>query len=491
MKQTKFKKGFVFRRFEGTPETDIVRMEDIDEVFIPLHQGFGAEVKPLVKIGDKVKRGEIIGRNDDTISTPVHASISGTVTEIAYIHENNHIVNAIKIKGDGSSDFAKLDGSKPDWKKLKSKELQRLLYEGGVTGLDNGGIPTIFNSSVVGPRDVEHLIINGVNGDIFNIDNEVILHDDNLMKVQEALMMLKEIMPKAQTTFVLNEGEKKLGNKLNECNVRIVQPKYPMNFDEVIVPVVTGKKFPHGYLAANIGVIVLTPQTLLHVYEAVVEGKAVVERIVALGGKPWKKNCNLITPIGTSVGEIVKQFIGDVDSRVLINSLLTGLSVEHHTHSIDRGTVCLIAVKENDERGKMVFTKPGSNFHSYSKSFTASLNKKTEMACDTNIKGEHRPCINCGYCQDVCPVNLLPFILQRHVEYNVINEKLVRYGIFDCIGCNLCSYVCPSKIDLSGIIREGEEKLLEEDYARDEYIPQKFDLKGLEDFRKLKGIQQK
>ena len=115
---------------------------------------------------------------------------------------------------------------------------------------------------------------------------------------------------------------------------------------------------------------------------------------------------NLITPIGTGIGQIVKQFIGDVDSRVLINSLLTGLSVEHHTHSIDRGTVCLIAVKENDERGKMVFTKPGSNFHSYSKSFTASLNSNTEMACDTNIKGEHRPCINCGYCQDVCPVNL-------------------------------------------------------------------------------------
>ena len=78
---------------------------------------------------------------------------------------------------------------------------------------------------------------------------------------------------------------------------------------------------------------------------------------------------------------------------------------------------------------------------------------------DTNIHGEHRPCIACTYCDNVCPVGILPHLLHRYVQRGVIDETIVRYRIFDCIDCNLCTYVCTSKIPLAQLMRKGKDSL--------------------------------
>jgi len=55
----------------------------VAEVAIPLHQHIGAPAEPVVKKGDKVKRGEVIGKVPaGALGARVHASISGTVVEV-------------------------------------------------------------------------------------------------------------------------------------------------------------------------------------------------------------------------------------------------------------------------------------------------------------------------------------------------------------------------------------------------------------------------
>ena len=55
-------------RFEGAPGTKLLPSSMPSQVVIPLKQGFGREVPALVKRGDMVKAGQIIGRDDETIS---------------------------------------------------------------------------------------------------------------------------------------------------------------------------------------------------------------------------------------------------------------------------------------------------------------------------------------------------------------------------------------------------------------------------------------
>jgi electron transport complex protein RnfC len=52
------------------------------QVVIPVNQHFGAPNKPLVSIGDKVIRGQLIAAAPGPMTVPVHASISGVVKKI-------------------------------------------------------------------------------------------------------------------------------------------------------------------------------------------------------------------------------------------------------------------------------------------------------------------------------------------------------------------------------------------------------------------------
>ena len=48
-----------------------------------LSQHVGVPASPVVKVGDKVTVGQVVGRvPDDKLGTHVHASINGTVTDV-------------------------------------------------------------------------------------------------------------------------------------------------------------------------------------------------------------------------------------------------------------------------------------------------------------------------------------------------------------------------------------------------------------------------
>ena len=51
------------------------------KVRIPLSQHIGAPAVAVVKVGDKVERGQRLAEPVKGLSVAIHASISGTVTE--------------------------------------------------------------------------------------------------------------------------------------------------------------------------------------------------------------------------------------------------------------------------------------------------------------------------------------------------------------------------------------------------------------------------
>ncbi|MBK8325628.1 MAG: hypothetical protein IPL02_00565 [Moraxellaceae bacterium] len=51
-------------------------------LIIPLLQHIGEEAKPIVAMGDHVLKGQKIGEVRAFVSTPVHASTSGTIVDI-------------------------------------------------------------------------------------------------------------------------------------------------------------------------------------------------------------------------------------------------------------------------------------------------------------------------------------------------------------------------------------------------------------------------
>lgn len=496
MKAKTFSGGYKFEKFIGQPQDRLEALSIPPQVIIPLLQGLGSPLKSQVKIGDEVRCGQIIARDENVISSPVHSSINGKVIQISKMNYFNREVEMVIIEKVLGGDFKKGDNllGQPDeerwWENAPVEEIEEVLYKSGVTSLDREGIPTRFKTSFISPGEVEDLIIHGVGSESYNISLELLLEGKNLYNFVEGLKILKKIMPGAKVHLALNEKNKEIIERVGKLTVNLdrfdifpVVAKYPQGYDEVLIPTLLGKKFPYGYSAANIGIVVLNIQAVLGVYEAI-GGKPLIERTIALCGPSFKENLHIRVRVGTPLEFIIKGRLKEGPHRLILNSLLTGFELKDLSLPVDRTFSQIIAIPENRKREFLTFLRLGPRRDSYSGTFPSKF-LKISKTLDTNFHGEQRPCIQCGYCISACPVGINPTLLDRISKVG-INETLMRYGIFNCIDCNLCTYVCPSKISLAKNLKQAKNKLIEAGCDNYICILPKFNLKGLEEYKGIK-----
>ena len=123
-----FKGGFRFRNYAGQALPILVESRIPPRVIIPLRQGFGTEVKPLVKVGDAVFAGQIIARDDNTISSPIHSSINGVVEDIKRMNYFKREINMVVIRASNlSAEVPRLPGHSHEWWKLSNEQIEELL----------------------------------------------------------------------------------------------------------------------------------------------------------------------------------------------------------------------------------------------------------------------------------------------------------------------------------------------------------------------------
>ena len=487
-----FRGGYKFRNYDGQAKHVMAVSPMPSKVIIPMRQGFGQEVKPLVKKGDAVFAGQIIGRDDNSISSPVHASINGVVEDIKRMNYFKRDITMVVISAaNSSSEISLLPGHSSEWGRLSSEEIEKLIYLSGVSSLDREGIPTRFRSSIISPDDVKHLIIHGVGSEPYNISLDLLLEGKNLLRFFEGIKILKRVMQKSKVHLAVNSYKKgiieqlvKLSSGLEWLDIYPLEPKYPQGYDEMLVPTILNQRFPYGYSAANIGVVVLNIQAVLGVYEAVTEGRPYIERILALCGPSMKENIHVKVRVGTSLGDVISSRLKtDKPSRVVLNSLLTGVLLNDFNLPINRAFSHIVAIPETKSREFLSFMRLGSNRDSCSRTFLSKFIPGSVKAADTNSHGEERPCISCTFCEEVCPVGIIPHLLSKYVKRGIIDETLMNYDIFNCIECGLCSFVCPVKIPLLAHMKEGHEKLTMQGCDRTQCILPYFDLKGIEEYR--------
>ncbi len=461
--------GYRFN-FKGAPEDRLIELGLPAKVLIPLEDGCGREVQPLVTEGDKVKAGQIVGRSQEP-SNPVHASVSGRVeslTRLAYLHGGT---NALVIKADGATDWQPLAGHAPEWQRLSQDQIKGLLFASGVIAHDGEGIPTGFNTSSVSSQEVEALIIQGVEDTPYHPSLSVLIAGARCEHFIEGLAILNKVLPRANIALAINNRRQDLLKTLvlklkhfKGLKLYSLAPKYPQSNEWVLARTILGGSAKK--LIRSKKVVVLSVATVLLVRDAVVEGKPLIERIVALGGPGWKENYHIRVRVGTPLEDIASRYLRPMQSRLIPNNLLTNEAITDLSFPVDRNLASLAAIPETTKRQIFPFLRLGTDDRSYSRAFISAFNPFMAKSCDTNINGEARPCIFCGYCEEICPADIIPHLFDKHVERNLINKGLIDHGIFDCVECNLCTYICPSKISLAESIKLGKQKLVELGFVR-------------------------
>ncbi|HHY10261.1 MAG TPA: hypothetical protein GX528_06820, partial [Firmicutes bacterium] len=408
MKFTKIDKAFAGGyRFNpaGKPQDKIIDFGIPAQAVIPLTAKSGEKVPPVVEAGAEVKAGQLIGGDE---KNPVRASVAGKVkgfTKLAPLEED-----AVVIETDQTAGWEPLGGFKPQWQDLPAKKLQALLISAGVLGSG---------------EKIEEIIIKGIEDTPYDLSLAVLLAEERHAEFFEGLRILRSAFPEAGIHLAVNEAREHLIARLRQnkdlpwLNLYSLSPKYPQSWREKLVPaILPGTAFDSKQ------VLVLPITAVFDSLAAVTQGKPVLDRLISLGGLGWQENVHLRVRLGTPVGEITRVYLKQGDYRLILNNVLVNRALTDLSLPISAGHVSLAAVPEKRKR------------RSFLTSFFRGVGLGAEHGEDTAVEGETMPCIFCGFCEDACPAGLLPHLLEKYVKRDIIDDNLIKYGVYDCIDCN-------------------------------------------------------
>ncbi len=396
-------------------------------VIIPLSQHIGAPAKAEVKIGDEVKRYQLIGSPPGFVSAPVHASISGKVIAIGdFLHPSGRMIPSIVIESDGKDEALPLIDN-TEYLDLSPDEIKRLVRDAGIVGLGGAAFPTSVKLSPPKEKPVDTVILNGA-------ECEPYLTADHRLMVErpaEIVNGLKLIMRALGVSrgFIGIERNKPDAIKAmknatvgeGSIDVRELTVKYPQGAEKMLIKAITGREVPpKGGLPMDVGVVVQNVGTALSIYEAVRYEKPLVERVVTVTGGGVKEPKNMMVRIGMMLSELLEDCGGLVDKavKVIVGGPMMGFAQWSLDVPVVKGTSGILIQTEEE--------------------FFPS--------------DEYFACIRCGRCVDVCPMGLNPSmlsILSEKAHY----EEAKEYNLFDCFECGSCAFVCPSKRPMVQFIR--------------------------------------
>lgn len=390
-------------------------------LIIPLRQHAGPAGDLLVQVGDKVKKGQPLTRYAKGRTVPVHASTSGTITEIG-----NHTVAhpsglgdlCVILTPDGEDEWGERNG-KPDYWNLERGELLERIQQAGVAGLGGAVFPT--HSKLDGRGQLtEILIVNGLECEPY------ITTDDRLMQqyadeIMDGIRVLKHLLKPKLTLIGVEDNKPEAIEQLTrhatdeDVLVKTVPTKYPSGGAKQTIELLTGRQVPKGGRAVDIGIMVLNVATVFAIKRAIIDGEPLIERIVTLTGDSFKKPGNAWVRLGTPVRWLLQRFElqPEAEQRVIMGGPMMGFTLPHAMVPVVKATNCLLAPTQ----------------------------------AELPAPGPEQPCIRCSACADACPATLLPqelYWYSRAKEY----DKAEKLNLMDCIECGACAWVCPSEIPL-------------------------------------------
>ncbi|MCI2083049.1 MAG: electron transport complex subunit RsxC [Bacteroidales bacterium] len=425
-----------------TSEAPVEIFPILPKVYISMAQSLGAPATPVVTKGEKVKVGQVIGKPSAFISGFVHASVSGTVTDVVPMADlAGRKVMHVVIDVEGDEWLPEIDRSKTVIRAIKAsrEEIIEKIKNAGVVGLGGAGFPTWIKLSPPPGKKAEFLIINGSECEPY------VTADDRSMREQpEEIFIGGEIMLKAlgiAKGFVGIEDNKKAAiAKMKESakhyphfEVVVLKRKYPEGGEKQIINAITGRRVPSLGLPIDTGCVVQNVGTALAVYDAVQKNKPLVESVITVTGKCIAQQRNFVMRVGTSFAQILDAIGGlPVEAAKFISGgPMMGKAVANVNASVLKGTSAFLLLTEKETK------------------------REPESAC-----------IRCSKCVQVCPMGLEPYLLYKLSKNGRGIAELERNDIQDCIECGCCLYSCPAHIPLLDVIRIGKSTALKDIKSR-------------------------
>ena len=416
---------------KNTATMQSINMPAPKSVTISMSQHIGAPCKPVVKVGDTVAVGQIIGDSDAYVSAPIHSSISGVVKKIDKITAANGAkVDAITIESDG--EMRMYEGIKPPEVNNLS-DLLKAARDCGLVGLGGAGFPTHVKLNIPTDKNVDTLIINLAECEPYiTADHREVL--ENSWNIMSGVYTLKDILGikrviigiednKPDAIKVLKTIADHEADKFNEVTVLPLKASYPYGAEKTLIKACTNRVVPMGKLPADAGCLVMNVASIAFLSYYLKSGVPLVKRRVTVDGDAIAEPKNVIVPVGTSVKDVI-EFCGGYKTepkKLILGGPMMGSAISDDSLFIAKQNNAILAFSEK----------------------LAKLQEPTA-------------CIHCGKCVDACPMTLVPPNICKAVNAKDV-EGMLKSGIMNCMECGCCAYSCPAHRHLVNTIRLGKQ----------------------------------
>ncbi|MCI8937040.1 MAG: electron transport complex subunit RsxC [Lachnospiraceae bacterium] len=395
------------------------------DLVYPLSQHIGAPAQPIVKKGDQVLTGQKIAEAGGFVSAPIYATVSGTVKAI----EPRRVVTgdnvmSIVIENDGK--YEEVAWQEPaELERLSREEKIDRIKEAGIVGMGGAGFPAAVKLSPKEPDKIEYVIVNCAECEPYlTSDYRKMLEEPE--KLIGGLKVSLSLFENARGILAVEDNKpdciaklKRLTKDENKIAVKALKTKYPQGSERQLIYAATGRAIHSGMLPADAGCVVNNVDTVIAIYDAVINGKPLMYRIVTVTGDAIADPCNFRVRIGTNYHELVEEAGGFKQPPVKI---------------ISGGPMMGFGIFDLD----VPATKTSSALLCLTKDEVSAM--------------EPSACINCGKCVEVCPGRVVPRKLADYAEHYE-EEAFVKNNGMECCECGCCSYVCPAKRPLTQVIK--------------------------------------
>jgi Na+-transporting NADH:ubiquinone oxidoreductase subunit A len=426
----------------GQPEQTISDAETVTEVALLGTDYIGLKPTVLVAEGDKVKLGQPLFIDKQNPQVQFTAPGAGKVKSINRGAKRVLQSIVITLSGKAEESFAQYDEAK----------LDGLTQQQATDNLVKSGLWTAFRtrpySKIPNPDTSPSAIF-------------VTAMDTNPLAADPIVVIAEEKGNFSHGLRVLT--------KLTEGKVHVsyaIETNLPTSVPASVEMHTFAGPHPAGLVGTHIHLIdpvsssktawTMGYQDVIAVGKLFTTGKLSVERVISLAGPLVDKPRLIRTRLGANTGELVKDQVEQVQSRVISGSVLSGHTATNWATYLGRYHQQISVLAEGNQRELLGWIMPGRKKFSALNVFISKILGKKSFDLTTTQNGSLRAMVPVGAFESVLPLDMLATPLLRAL--------LVRdTDVAQALGCleldeddlSLCSFVCSGKYEYGPVLRDN------------------------------------